>query len=485
MRSVPHRVVCLLGLDDGAFPRRTERDGDDLVLADPHVGDRDGRSEDRQLLLDALLAATDRLVITYTGRDERTNAERPPAVPVGELLDVVDRTVRLEGSRAPGREQIVVHHPLQSFDERNFMPGRLMPVEPWSFDAVTLKGARALGGARVEPGPFLPAALPPATAAVVELDQLVRFVEHSVRAFLRQRLGIYVGIGSEDIDDALPVELDGLETWGIGQRILDARLAGAGMEACIAAERARGHLPPGSLAERVLDAVRDAVDGLLAATATLVPAGEPDTVEVSVPLDDGRLLVGSVPGVVGAVSRSVSYSRLSPKRRLPAWVRFLALAAGPPEAGLDLVTIGRLRSGGSKRRTVTVARLARGALPRDEARRQLHDLVALYDRGLCEPLPLYAGTSGAYAIAVTNGKDGESAGRSAWTTVPNQFAGEDQEQEHQLVLGGVRSFDDLLVALAGPAEEGPGWDAAEVSRFGRHARRLWAGLLSVETVTDQ
>ena len=59
MRSVPHRVVCLLGLDDGAFPAQAPRDGDDLLLDDPHVGDRDPRTEDRQLLLDALLAAQD------------------------------------------------------------------------------------------------------------------------------------------------------------------------------------------------------------------------------------------------------------------------------------------------------------------------------------------------------------------------------------------------------------------------------------------
>ena len=90
MRSVPHRVVCLLGLDDGAFPRRPRRDGDDLMLDDPYVGDRDPRTEDRQMLLDALMAATERLIITYSGHDERTNLRRPPAVPVGELLDIVD-----------------------------------------------------------------------------------------------------------------------------------------------------------------------------------------------------------------------------------------------------------------------------------------------------------------------------------------------------------------------------------------------------------
>ncbi len=114
MRSVPHRVVCLLGLDDGTFPRKAPRDGDDLMLDDPHVGERDARTEDRQLLLDALLAATDRLIITYTGHDERTNLPRPPAVPVGELLDVVGpgvvrrasaaavRPAQLRGARRPG-----------------------------------------------------------------------------------------------------------------------------------------------------------------------------------------------------------------------------------------------------------------------------------------------------------------------------------------------------------------------------------------------
>ena len=113
MRSVPHRVVCLLGLDDGTFPRKAPRDGDDLMLADPHVGERDSRTEDRQLLLDALMAATDRLIITYTGNDERTNVARPPAVPVGELLDVVGRDV-------------LVQHPLQPFDPRNFARGVLV-----------------------------------------------------------------------------------------------------------------------------------------------------------------------------------------------------------------------------------------------------------------------------------------------------------------------------------------------------------------------
>ena len=248
MRSVPHRVVCLLGLDDGTFPRKAPRDGDDLLLADPHVGDRDTRTEDRQLLLDALLAAQDRLIITYTGNDERTNIERPPAVPVGELLDVVGR-------------EVVVKHPLQPFDPRNFS------AAPRSFDRVMLEGARSLAGARSEPRPFLPAPLPPRTPGPLALDDLVRFVQHPVRAFLRQRLGISVGDYSDELGDALPVELDALERWGVGERLLDALMRGTEGRTAIRAEIAAGKLPPGQLGLPVVREIWQGVGEIAGARA--------------------------------------------------------------------------------------------------------------------------------------------------------------------------------------------------------------------------
>ena len=263
MRSVPHRVVCLLGMDDGVFPRKSPRDGDDLMLADPHVGDRDARTEDRQLLLDALLAATDQLIVTYTGNDERTNLVRPPAVPIGELLDVVDRTVRTDEGRA--RERVEVRHPLQPFDPKNFTVGELMPERAWSFDPVTLHGAEALTTERAQPAPFLAGPLPPREQTLVELEDLVRFAGHPVRAFLRQRLGISVGDYADEVEDALPVELDALERWGVGQRLLDGVLGGADIEACIAAEVARGTLPPGKLATPVIARIRPIVAHIAAA----------------------------------------------------------------------------------------------------------------------------------------------------------------------------------------------------------------------------
>ena len=101
MRAVPHRVVCVVGLDDGAFPRVGSDDGDDVLARDPLVGERDPRSEDRQILLDAIHAATDTLVLLYTGADPRTNARRPPCVPLGEVLDTLVRDQRFPGGRRP------------------------------------------------------------------------------------------------------------------------------------------------------------------------------------------------------------------------------------------------------------------------------------------------------------------------------------------------------------------------------------------------
>ena len=487
MRSVPHRVVCLLGMDDGVFPRKSPRDGDDLMLADPHVGDRDARTEDRQLLLDALLAATDQLIVTYTGNDERTNLVRPPAVPIGELLDVIDRTVRTDGH--PAREQVEVRHPLQPFDPKNFTVGELMPARAWSFDPVTLHGAEALATERAPAAPFLAGPLPPPQQMLIELEDLVRFAGHPVRAFLRQRLGISVGDYADEVADALPVELDALERWGVGQRLLDGVLGGADIEACIAAESARGMLPPGKLAAPVIARIRPVVAHIAAAAdAELGDEAEPASVDVKVALADGRSLSGTVPGVHGDVLRTVTYSRVNARHRLQAYVRWLALTAAHPERAFAAVTVGQARRGAPDSATITIARIPpladHPAVRGERARKQLATLIDLYDRGMREPLPLACMTSAAYAAATHAGGDAVKAARAAWESGWS-FPREDAEPEHQLVLGEVLSFDELTAEPPRPDECGEGWDETEATRFGRYAVRLWEGLLATEAVFER
>lgn len=483
MRSVPHRVVCILGLDDGEFPRKAPRDGDDLLLIDPHVGDRDPRAEDRQMLLDALLAATDRLIITYTGNDERTNLERPPAVPVAELLDVVDRTVRTgPGPDAgPPREQILTRHPLQPFDPRNFRAGELLPDVPWSFDDVALGGARALTAPRHSTPPFLATSLPPLRAEPLELADVIRFVEHPCRAFLRTRLGISVRESLDEVQDGLPVELGGLELWAVGQRLLDGVLAGVGLEECARAELARGSLPPAMLAAPVLDRLTPVISALVEAARRDGGSGPASSIDINLRLTDGRTLAGTVASVHGDTIRRASYSRVRPRDRLAAWVRLLALTVARPGEAYRSAVIGRARQGASHAET-TVARIP--PLDAAEARAQLEVIVDLYDRGMQEVLPLTCQASAAYADAAGRGDDPVAAAVGVWETTFG-YDKEDREPEHLLVHGRPLAFAELATESPRADEAGPTWPESEDTRFGRYARRLWDGLLTREEVRDR
>jgi exodeoxyribonuclease V gamma subunit len=486
MRSVPHRVVCLLGLDDGAFPRRAPRDGDDLMADDPRIGERDPRSEDRQLLLDAVMAAREHLVITYTGNDERTNLPRPPAVPVGELLDVIDATVRHRDG--PARRQVLVRHRLQPFDWRNFTPGALLGDAPWSFDRVALAGARAQSGGRVRPEAFLTAPLQPLEEPIVAIEDLVRFVQHPVRAFLRQRLRISLADVADEVSDALPVELDQLERWDVGQRLLESRLAGVAGNAAIKAEIARGTLPPGVLGKPVVDELYPIVDRIVLTAEELV-AGQPDAepIDVQLALPSGRVLSGTVSGLRGQRLLTVLYSRVGPKHRLASWVRLLAATAALPERALSATTVGRAARSASEA-MVTVAKIPpfgeEAAARRATATAHLEILLDLYDRGMREPLPLFCATSAAYAQAVLAGRDPIAAAAEEWES-GYRSPREDQELEHQLALGGQRTLEEVMLVEPADDERGEGWCAEEATRFGRLARRTWEGLLARERLSTR
>jgi exodeoxyribonuclease V gamma subunit len=476
MRSVPHRVVCLLGLDDGVFPRHPGIDGDDLLERDPWVGDRDARTEDRQLLLDAVLAAGDRLVITYAGRNERTNAVRPPAVPVGELLDAVEATVTSPDDR-PVRQHVVIEHPLQSWDERNFLPGALVPDRLWSFDRVALDGARAAAGPRVDRPGLAGVVLPPDHRDPVELEDLVRFIQHPVKSFLQHRLGLRLPDEGQDPADGLAVELGGLDRWAVGDRLLTARLGGADRGACQAAEVARGDLPPLALGRQLLEPLLDQVDALVEAAGG---TGRPRAVvDVLVELP-GHTVMGTVPDLVGDELSTVTFSNLAAKHRLAAWVRLVALTAADPERPWRARSVGRGSRGAVAIRELAplgVEAATRAAI----ARRHLAALVDLYDRGRSEPLPLYCRTSEAWAVARLKGRDPVGAARRAWMTEPGaSYPGEDDDLAHQLLFGGPAPFAELLLSELRAGEEGQGWVGEEPTRLGRLARRLWDPVLAVE-----
>ncbi|WP_341928362.1 exodeoxyribonuclease V subunit gamma, partial [Nocardioides psychrotolerans] len=457
MRSVPHRVVCLVGLDDGVFPRISVEDGDDVLARRPLTGERDPRSEDRQLLLDALLAATETVVVTYTGANEHSGAARPPAVPLGEVLDAADRT-----AAAPVRDTVLVVHPLQPHDPRNLQPGRLVPGDPgrpFSFDRAALAGARAMVGPRTPRPPLLDGPLPERPVEDVSLADLKAFFTHPVRAFLRQRLEVSVPLSPDELRDAIPVELDNLEAWQVGDHLLREVLAGQDPTAVMTAEQLRGTLPPGGLGSGALAKVVAESQKLFDRTADL-RVGEARSVDVDVDLGGGRRLSGTVSGLYGAKLVSLGYSRLKPRQRLHSWIDLLALSAARPDSSWTAHAVGRERAG--PRRAL--------AGPLDHrAADHLRTLVELRDLGLRTPLPLPIQTAAAWAEGHARSLMGDDVSpvelaRRAWTTDPhNAFGieGEDADDHHVRAFGPDQPVEVLL-------------DAG----LATHAWRVWEPLLT-------
>jgi exodeoxyribonuclease V gamma subunit len=467
MRSVPHRVICLLGLDDGVFPRGGAVDGDDVLARDPMTGERDARSEDRQLMLDAILAATETLVVTYTGANEYSGHPRPPAVPLGELLDALDATATAGESSVAA--SITSTHPLQPFDARNVTPGALIPGRPFTFDRTALEGARAAAGERSAVPAFLPQPLAPAPRDDVSLEDLATFLRDPVRYFLRERVDLAVPREDEPLADAIPVELDKLEEWSVADRVMADLLAGLDPREACEREWRRGALPPGRLGWKRLTALSDAARPVAAAARDL-RSSPPVAIDIEVDLGDGRRLRGTVPEVYGDRLVPVSYSRLGAKHRLQSWVHVLALAAANPDRTWSAHTIGRPESGRS-RLDVATSVLA----PDAEAVRDLRGLVELRDLGLVEPLPVPLKASLAYARARLDRKpEGIALRKALWAWQTGRFPGECAEPSHVRVWG-----DDAPL----PGQEPAGADLVqppETTRFGSLAARLWVPLLRKE-----
>lgn len=338
MRAIPFRVIAVAGLDDAAFPRRDRRASHDLLELDPRPGDRDARADDRQLFLDTLLAAGDRVVLSYVGRSATTNAERAPSVVLAELLDHVDRAFQAptpdphaRPSRARVRDRVVVEHRLQPFSRAYYdayADGRLFSYSRVHARAAGVAGGVA-GGARAAP-PFVtaPTPAPPTGAAgpgaVIPLADLAECWTNASRWYCQRVLRLRLADGAERLDECEPLGVDRLLEYDVHAGILDRHLRGRrdpAHERALAV--ARGHLPPGELAGRWFDRM----DRGLAAFLERIDCPtlyEPVAVEVRGP---DWTLVGRVDGLTDRGRLQVRPARCRPRDLVEGWIAHLALAA--------------------------------------------------------------------------------------------------------------------------------------------------------------
>jgi exodeoxyribonuclease V gamma subunit len=442
MRTVPVRHLFLCGLDDQSFPRRDQPAPFDLVAANRRPGDRSLRLDDRQMFLDALLAARERLHITFVGRSQKDDSPCAPSVVLDELLDVIDRGFSTPGT-GPARQAIVVRHPLQPWS-RHYRTGE----DPRLFTFSTAE--RRLHAPTIADEPVWCSSPIPSTTETkpndLQLDRLREFWHHPCRFFLRHTMRIRLRTDDDRDRETESFTVDALDRWQLQDEAVRRTQRAAPPPAdALALARASGMLPVGGHgAAAFADLDRETTAFL----HSLQQFGPRRSAPLRVELPAGRIH-GEIEGLCETALVLARIANLKAKDRLRGWIHHLLLSVARSQ-GADLPA-----------RTCIVAKNKRVELAPvapDDAKGHLADLLAGLAAGTLAPLPFFEHSSYAYAKARNNRKSPEEALRAArreWT--PNPY---DKFPQSDLA--------DADVALCCRGEDPLAGDA-----FAAWAERIW------------
>ena len=274
MRSIPFQLVCLLGMNDGVYPRTLAPLGFDLMQQQSRKGDRSRRDDDRYLFLEAMISAQQQLYISYIGRAIQDNTERYPSVLVTELLDYIGQSFYLDGDGHleldESAERVQMHlqhlHSRMPFAAENFQPAARLQ----SFAREWLPAARGAG----QPQPDFVQPLEAPLIDALTLEAFLRFWRHPVRAWFHQRLGVSFWLEENELPDSEPFALDNLERYQINAQLLNALVEGEDTQRLYAHHRAAGNLPYGAFGELFWQAQRDEMQEVAAEVVTQRSDGE-------------------------------------------------------------------------------------------------------------------------------------------------------------------------------------------------------------------
>ncbi|MBM4202033.1 MAG: exonuclease V subunit gamma, partial [Gammaproteobacteria bacterium] len=416
LRSLPYRVVCILGLNDGAFPAVDHPDEFDLIAAAPRAGDRQRRFDDRNVFLDLVLAARERLHLSYTGFSIRDNSALTPSILLAELLDHAGAMLAGNDGSAESlqaaRRRLTVRHPLQAFSREYFSaPDRsdprlfsyvgeyaralasraAAPLIVAAAPAELSEQPEALGedDAVVELGaPFFarPLPWPQEQARELTLEDLKQFLRNPCRFLLSRRLALSLLEAEDELVDDEPFLPAFDQRSVLAERLLPVIRRGAGAAEVLALAQAGTEYPCGGFGEVLL---AEEV-GLIAAfgEAIEVMTRAPLLPPVAERLD---LSIGGENWTLGGTLNDLRstglvrwrYDDTRPVDYLSGWVDHLFLNAVAP-AQVQHETVWLSRNGRYRLRAC------------DQARAHLGTLVTYYRRGLSEPLRFFPKSAWAY-----------------------------------------------------------------------------------------
>ena len=383
MRNIPFPVICVLGMQDNAFPRKEHHAEFDLMHQQWRPGDPRKGEEDRYLMLETLLCARRYLYFSYCGRSLKDNSECQPSVLLRELLDTIDADFTAADGMPPAGQQISTEHPMQPFSCRNF------EATPPGYDAFWHRTAQQLQTRRKISQALSWTQVQLADVADIEtsidLATLTRFFSHPIRYFFSVRLGIATAWQETETDEENFV-LEGLHKWKLAEQYAANFLANRQNDALQFS--AEGSLPHGRAATRAWETMQEEYQGLL---DQLQPfrGKSPQSREIECEFDNGLLLYGEVGGYysgTGLMEFSASKS-VSSRSLLSLWLNHLALCAS-----------GQLASDETSQLLIPNAKGERfKIMEAPAARNLLGNYLHLYQKGLGYPLPVFPDTSYTWA----------------------------------------------------------------------------------------
>lgn len=446
MRTIPFKVVALLGMDSGAFPRAGEVLGFDLMERGHQRGDRTPRDDDRMTFLETITAAERHLIVTWTGLRATDRRELDAAGPVAELMETVRRGLDPEGAERQSMPRgltelpppLLVKHPLQPFTPSNFRASH-----PLSFDLRYLLGARQL----VQPRMKLPAhwprglMLPEETPSRLEVDELARSIATPAEWFCQRRLGLRLKRFETPLLDREPIAPDSLERWALRESVLKWQAADIPRELRETSLGASGRLPIGAAQVLALAEAEDAAS-LIYSRVREITTEPAQTVPLTLSLE-GFQLFGTLDAVHLDSCCRVVFRSSSAKQKdvVGLWVEHLVLTAA-------------LKRPFTSHLVGNHDHVQLRPLTLSEARDHLRSLLGVHLMGRRAPLPFFADTSWAalqHRLARPDAKEVPPDVRQIWRRRDSRWEGDSDSSEVHVQLLFSDRIDDDEFPFADPA----------------------------------
>lgn len=402
MRSIPFRAVCLLGMNDGVYPRSVPPEGFDLMNGRTKPGDRSRRDDDRYLFLEAILSAQQTLYISYVGRSIQDNTERVPSVLVSELMEYCHQNYCLEGDAPLASDEsgerllaeLVNHHSMVPFSANAFTGETPSYAKEW------LPAANRQGQVSGEFNQRLADYLLDATYPLdLDLVELQRFWRLPVQYFFNRRLKVMFEPPLPVMEDDEPFILNGLESYQMRDGLLDNLLkhqlnatpseTKSIIKAFVNEQRAQGKLPVGAFGDIEFETNRVQAEELVEKLAFLCGSAG-DDLEVKLTLD--VLGEGKNVHLTGWLTQNyqsglVRYrsGKIRAQDYLSAWIDHLAMSAMGHGKRTHMI--------GYDRKEGVVHLVYPPIDDAQSAKSLLSELVRLFYQGMTEPLAYFPRTS--------------------------------------------------------------------------------------------